>query len=327
MAYILRFTRVAGASPRFAAFRSFSASGSGGRARLFPWAARRTATPAPASTTTSGAQLSWRPILGGHHAFAGGVRPFSAAGKGGGDDDDTRDYESGDAEFAHDVDDGVDSGKMTFAQRVKVFALANGVMLGGGCAVAYGVSKMMMWVTGTFMHISFTHVAYYGFWTGMASAAVCGVLFHNAHKLSYIRPERVYKEALGLVRADPAVKAAMGASLKGGQMRAYKIGGGTFGLRKGGGAGWLKPRVQMLFQVVGKRDQAVVAVEAVKGAGGKLEWDLVAVDLITGEADVGTLLVAGEEATLETRHNLLGLVSLNKKYVAGADPSRAGRPE
>ena len=116
----------------------------------------------------------------------------------------------------------------------------------------------------------------------------------------------------------------MGSSLKGGQLRAYKIGGGTFGLRKqGGGAGWLKPRVQMLFQVVGKRDQAVVAVEASKGPGGKLEWDLVAVDLITGEADAGTLLVAGEEAALATRQNLLGLVALKKKYVAGADPSRA----
>ena len=66
---------------------------------------------------------------------------------------------------------------------------------------------------------------------------------HNAHKLTYIRPERVYKEARGLVRSDPNVRAAMGTSLKGGQLRAYKIGGGTFGLRKGkgGGAGWLKP--------------------------------------------------------------------------------------
>ena len=51
---------------------------------------------------------------------------------------------------------------------------------------------------------------------------MCGAVFHNFHKLTYIRPERVYKEALGLVRADPRVAAAMGSSLKGGQLRAYK---------------------------------------------------------------------------------------------------------
>ena len=113
----------------------------------------------------------------------------------------------------------------------------------------------------------------------------------------------------------------MGGGLSGGQMRAYKIGGGTFGLRKGGGAGWLPPRVQMLFQVSGRNDQAVVAVEAAKAPGGKLVFDLVAVDLLTG-SDRPTLLLAGEEGALGTRKDLLGLVSLKKKYVAHAEPGR-----
>jgi hypothetical protein len=102
-------------------------------------------------------------------------------------------------------------------------------LVGGG--VTYAVSKGSMWMTSTFMGLSFKTVGWWGFMAGYGSGfATAGALYGASRSFS-IRPETVRSQAFQIVQGSPQVQQAMGLSitapLRSGIMRAYSLDGGV----------------------------------------------------------------------------------------------------
>lgn len=71
---------------------------------------------------------------------------------------------------------------------------------------AIAVSKSFIYVTSTFLNMSFTRVIFMGFVTGFASCVACVGLAAYAHRLLSIRPESVYRIAYKAVLRHPKVE-------------------------------------------------------------------------------------------------------------------------
>jgi hypothetical protein len=210
-------------------------------------------------------------------------------------------------------------------------------VLGGGVTV-YIISKGALYLTSTFMNMSLTYIGYVGFMAGLGSGAVCASLFWWFWRTFGIRPEPVYQEALKVIQSDPDAVERLGkitlGSVKSGAMRAYKLDGGNFdagdgsrGVSVGFGSKRLVrryPRVQMLFQTHGSKNQGMVTVEAVK-KNGQTVFKLIALDMLTTDEYDDPLLVDGTEDRLYVRDQLAGFVDFKKMYVDTSEGSKADR--
>lgn len=186
----------------------------------------------------------------------------------------------------------------------------------GGLVVVYGVSSLAITITGSFLSLSLTDAVKFGFATGFASAGLMAAVGLRAYRRITIRPEAVYQAALYKLGADARVAAAMGATLRPGALRAYNLVPGHLSTQK---MGWVDPRIQMLFQVVGTDTgrEGIATVEAIKH-NGALKFNLVALDLLAQSGGKPQLLlVAGKEEKLAVRGQLRGfLQSERAQYIA-----------
>ena len=168
-----------------------------------------------------------------------------------------------------------------------VHAHASELALGaGGLVVLYGATKASVWLTSELLSISFTDVAWAGFWAGAFSAVAAGVAVNLMVRTATIRPERLYRAAMQRVQRSEAVQAALGRKLEAGHLRAYVLHPGHVGFTDGK-PGWVPPTVQMLYMVRGpdKRgaaSEAMVTVEAVKSWPNRLQYKLLCVDPLDG---------------------------------------------
>ena len=80
---------------------------------------------------------------------------------------------------------------------------------------------------------------------------------------------------------------------------------------------WRLPRIQMMFQVYGSKEQALVTVEAVKTRG-KTRFNLLALDVLNSsdpELSGGPLLVHGKDKRLHVREQLHEFIGLKHRYL------------
>ena len=68
--------------------------------------------------------------------------------------------------------------------------------VGGGAVVFYGISKLLLDLTTSFMSLTPAISLYYGFVGGLASAGVGAVLVNLGYHANRVHPERVYRQAL-----------------------------------------------------------------------------------------------------------------------------------
>ena len=138
-------------------------------------------------------------------------------------------------------------------------------------------------------------------------------------RLLILRPERVFRLAMKAVRRDRRVVALLGGKpVTSGLLRAYIPKGGAFATAVSPVTGksrvvWAPSRVQMLFQVYGREQQAVVSVEAEKRKG-QTQFNLIVVDLTT-RADVPPVLVKGKQEHLYVADQLRGFLDFKKRYI------------
>mmetsp|Transcript_12984 Transcript_12984/g.15759 ORF Transcript_12984/g.15759 Transcript_12984/m.15759 type:complete len:331 (+) Transcript_12984:134-1126(+) len=204
-------------------------------------------------------------------------------------------------------------------EKAKIFAAQYGGYIGISAFLTYAFYRTVHYTTTSLLSINFWDMGKYSFVVGILGGVSGTLLVTRVIQSLGIRPEHVRKAALRKVVNSPDVQRIMGASitnpLNGGLMRAYSKDGGHFAIDKTSRSiVWKKPRIKMLFQIYGGADQqAIVCVEAVKTQT-KLDFDLISVDRITGEA-VDPVIVAGTEQRYQVRGQLTDLVHLKKKYI------------
>ena len=150
----------------------------------------------------------------------------------------------------------------------------------------------------------------YGFATGAVCAtAVCGVALAASHSMT-IRPEAVYRAALRMVQRDVVVVDRLGSPIVSGELRAYRVDGGGWGLGPTRAPVWNPLRVQMIFDVSGERHAGLVTVESEK-INGFMSHKLVGVDVLNDKDE--RVVVKGDEASLaETKEHLRSIISFKK---------------
>ena len=125
-----------------------------------------------------------------------------------------------------------------------------------------------------------------------------------------IRPEAVYRAALRMVQRDVVVVDRLGSPIVSGELRAYRVDGGSWGLGPTRGPVWNPLRVQMIFDVSGERHAGVVTVESEK-INGFMSHKLVGVDVLNDKDE--RVVVKGDEASLaETKEHLRSIISFKK---------------
>lgn len=165
------------------------------------------------------------------------LRAFSSAGGPAGD----APPRAGIAALAHRVSRGVAIAANTLGPYT-----AMGL---GSCVVVYGVSSLALHVSTSILSLTLTDALYGGFGAGFLSCAALALAAARAHRSVTLHPDAVFKVALARVAGDARVGAALGASVKAGPLQAYNSVPGHVSTQK---LGWVDPRVQMLFNVVGE---------------------------------------------------------------------------
>jgi len=208
---------------------------------------------------------------------------------------------------------------MTPLEKTKYLVSQYGTYTAVALGFSYVISKTSVWITSSFLGLSFKTVGFWAFVVGYGSGVgTCAALYMGARQMQ-LRPEWVRQEAFDMVADNEQVRQLMGISLlsplRSGVMRAYSLDGGSFAIDKSSrGIVWRRPRIKMIFQVYGgDSHQAVVCVEAKKKGFG-VEYDFVSVDLLTKES-ADHVLVSGAPERFEVENQLRDMVMLKKRYV------------
>lgn len=175
-----------------------------------------------------------------------------------------------------------------------------------------------MYITTSFMSISFTDVFYAGFGTGAATVGTVAAAAYAAQRQWSIRPEQVHGAALTKLRNHTDVKELLGPRVSSGSLRAYTLRNGQLGFDSNNRFGWLHPRVHMLFQVEGNKGSGLVSLEAQKTSSGALDFSLLTLDTLgTPKTPSKLVLVDGSEERLHVRGQLRGFLQTERvKYIA-----------
>jgi hypothetical protein len=202
-------------------------------------------------------------------------------------------------------------------------------------ALAYGFTKISLYITTQLMSITLTDAVWFGFGSGfVVAAATASTAALTWNTFDSVRPEPVYLAALNKIRKDPNITDILGpigfqSKFNSGFMRSYKLDGGSLGFGPGHrgfalnvGRGpnnklvWRYPRIQMMFQVYGSKHQALVTVEAFN-MWRKTKLNLVALDVLDSDHPEhgDPILVHGEPERLYIRDQLTGFIRFKKNYL------------
>jgi hypothetical protein len=228
-----------------------------------------------------------------------------------------------------------DHQEQTWVTKLTPYALQYGPRVVVASGLAYGFTKISLYITTQLMSITLTDAVWFGFGSGFvvaAATAVSAVATWNT--FDSVRPEPVYREALNKIRENEEITQILGpigfqSKFESGFMRSYKLDGGSLGFGPGHrgfainvGRGpenklvWRYPRIQMMFQVYGKKHQALVTVEAFN-MWRKTKLNLVALDVLDSDQPEHSepILVHGEPERMYIRDQLTGFIRFKKNYV------------
>jgi hypothetical protein len=191
----------------------------------------------------------------------------------------------------------------------------------GGLVVVWGLSSVAYYVTTTVLTLRPEDYFLAGAGTGLVAALTLGAGGVWGYRQLYISTQAVHRVALARLARSPAVRASLGGGLRSGSLRAYTLYPGHVSVGKG--FGWVEPRAQMLFQLVGDKGEGMATVEAVQHRGRAVPT-LLAVDVLArppgspgGATQPTLILVAGDEAKLHVRGTLRGFLTAERaQYIA-----------
>lgn len=209
----------------------------------------------------------------------------------------------------------VEEAPLTMLQQVALRAPVWGAAI-GGALVVYGITKSVMWITSSFMHVNFSTVGFIGFAAGFLSASLCAGGAYATYRFLTIRPEFVYRKALSSIGGHEISKEVLGGTVHSGSLRAYTLRTGGVGLNSERRVAWLWPRVQMIFQVEGDVRTAMATVEAEKRYG-NLELTLLTIDVMdVASHQTELMLLEGSKERLKVRGQLRGFLQSERvKYM------------
>lgn len=161
----------------------------------------------------------------------------------------------------------------------------------GGVGVAvYYILKSGFNIADFMAATSFYDVATVSFVAGNASMGAVAVVLAYASRLFTIRPELVYKQVFKRLQKDVRVNELLGGGLSAGKFRAYTLNPGGFAVLSEEGKSvddysgwerfWRPQKMQMMFQVSGKSDDAMVSFEGQKLLDGSMQFNSVVLDVM-----------------------------------------------
>jgi len=180
----------------------------------------------------------------------------------------------------------------------------------GGAAVWIASSVALSTITGI-LHVSPATMARYGFYAGFAVAGAAAVVVAAGYQRIHIRPEFVYRAALGKITNSKVASEVLGAPKAGG-LRAYNLDGGNFFATRASplGVEWKPPRVVMMFALSGDKADGVASLECVKRLDGSLDFGFIGVDVFNENED--RLLVSGSVDRMTEKADKLRELSIRK---------------
>lgn len=191
----------------------------------------------------------------------------------------------------------------------------------GGLVVIYGLSNVVFWVAGTFLKLDFEDVFWFGFGTGIFSAAILAGGGAYLYRRNMISTPYLHRWALAKLSKDARVQSVLGHNLASGSLKAFSFEPGHFSLTKR--LAWVAPRAQVLFQVSGEKGEGFATAEAVQQPNG-LVFNLLALDVIppASSGKQPTLLVVhGREEKLHVRGSLRGFLQSDRAAYIPQDRS------
>ena len=193
--------------------------------------------------------------------------------------------------------------------------LAQGAVVAGSALAAYGVSVFVFDLTYYFLAMTPGTVGYYSFIAGFGSAGLCFGIGAAAYSAFAIRPEFVFQRAHRLVRSSSISTEKLGGSITAGALRAYKIDQAGFGLGAKNALSWQNPRVQMIFDVKGRKHRGLVTVEGIKERG-SLNLTFVGLDVMNDAEE--RVLLHGSEQRMYVKDQLRELIDFKRASRPGA---------
>jgi hypothetical protein len=194
----------------------------------------------------------------------------------------------------------------------------------GALVVLYGISSASVHIATTLLELDMKQVFYGGFLTGVVTCGALGIAAVRAYRGMSISPDAVYRAALTKLSRNAVVREHIGGQVRSGHLKAYTVHPGH--LSSGGTGtrfGWVEPRVQMLFQVVGDRGEGMATCEAVKHRG-TVSFSVLALDTLARPGAKSTLiLVAGREDKLHVRGTLRGFLQTERAQYVEQDKTEA----
>jgi hypothetical protein len=184
----------------------------------------------------------------------------------------------------------------------------------GALVVFYGISSASVHVATTLLELDMKQVFYAGFLTGVLTSAALGAGAFRLYRTITIAPDAVYRAALQKLARNSVIRGEIGSQLRSGHLKAYVAHPGHLSMDKK--FGWVEPRLQMLFQVVGDKGEGIATAEAVKHKSG-IVFSLLTVDTLARPGNPSSLiLVAGKEEKLHVRGTLRGFLQTERaQYV------------
>ena len=145
--------------------------------------------------------------------------------------------EQNDEEEQQEADDN--NKEQTWVTKLTPYALQYGPRVVVASGLAYGFTKISLYITTQLMSITLTDAVWFGFGSGFvvaAATAVSAVATWNT--FDSVRPEPVYREALNKIRENEEILRILGpigfqSKFESGFMRSYKLDGGSLGFGPG----------------------------------------------------------------------------------------------
>lgn len=182
-----------------------------------------------------------------------------------------------------------------------------GFAVGGGSVALYGISKIMYFVTTTFMTLTPTASLYYGFIGGSLSAALAagaGILLLQSSR--GIDHERLWRRAISELSKNDKVKRNVGFRIRAGDMKAYLTTQRGGLLVHKGSLSWAKSRCEMIFPIEGYGDhlytEGFVTVVVSKKFGLYDKIEFLSVTLLDDKST--NIIVKGDESMVSLRDPL-----------------------
>lgn len=190
---------------------------------------------------------------------------------------------------------------------------------GGALIVLYGISSASVHIATVLLELDMKQVFYMGFLTGVGTALGLGLIGLRFYRNITIQPDTVYRHALYKLARNSVIRGELGTQIRSGSLKAYVIQPGHITMDKG--IRWVEPRIQMLFQVVGDKNEGMATCEAVKHKGA-LAFSVLALDTLAKPNKPSILiLVAGKEEKLHVRGTLRGFLQTERAQYVVQDRS------